>query len=270
MTDPKIILVTGASSGNGQAAARLLSQQGYRVFGTSRHPADAAKDPGIEMVELDVCSAGSVAACVQTILQKTGRIDNLINNAAYELSGALEEAGLDEAESQFQTNFFGVVRMTREVLPVMRRQKKGQIINISSLAGLIGVPFLGMYSASKFALEGYSEALRYELRPFGIHVSLVEPGFLKTPMMYARQSVRHPISDYDLWRKRALAAVREFEESGPGPELVANAVLKIVQSKSPRLRHILGQQAMLVSDLRRFLPEVMFERGIRGSFKLDV
>ena len=268
MVKTKTVLVTGASSGIGQATALLLAQKGYHVFGTSRYPISRII-PQVEMIALDVRSDESVEACIKTVMKKAGRLDILINNAGYELSGALEETSLDEAAGQFDTNFLGVLRMIKAALPIMREQNQGQIINISSLAGLVGIPFLGMYSASKFALEGYSESLRYEVKPFNIHVSMVEPSFLKTPMMNTRQLAAHPIRDYDQWRKRALAAVREFEENAPGPELVANIVLKIIKSKSPRLRYILGQQAAVVSNLQRFLPEAMLEQAIRGSFNLD-
>ncbi|NOT05363.1 MAG: SDR family NAD(P)-dependent oxidoreductase [Anaerolineales bacterium] len=268
MVKTKTVLVTGASSGIGQAIAILLAQKGYHVFGTSRYPISRII-PQVEMIGLDVRSDESVEACIRTVMNKAGRLDILINNAGYELGGALEETSLDEATGQFDTNFLGVLRMIKAALPIMREQNQGQIINISSLAGLVGIPFLGMYSASKFALEGYSESLRHEVKPFNIHVSMVEPSFLKTPMMDARQLAAHPIGDYDQWRKRALAAVRKFEENAPGPELVANTVLKIIKSKSPRLRYILGQQATVVSNLRRFLPEAMLEQGIRGSFNLD-
>src|SRR5690606_21839264 len=136
-----------------------------------------------------------------------GRIDALINNAGYELGGALEEATLEEAQRQFETNFFGAVRMIRAVLPAMRRQGGGRIVNVSSLAGLAPVPFLGLYSASKFALEGYSEALRHEVAPFNVKVSLIEPGFLATALAHNRQQPAARIRDYDPWRERVLAAL---------------------------------------------------------------
>jgi NAD(P)-dependent dehydrogenase (short-subunit alcohol dehydrogenase family) len=270
MSGSKVILVTGASSGNGQATARLLSQQGYRVIGTSRNPATAEKMPHVAMVALDVCSDDSVAACVRTILDEAGHLDVVVNNAGYELAGALEELSLDEAHAQFATNFFGVVRVVKAVLPTMRQRSRGHIVNISSLAGLSPAPFLGMYSASKFALEGYSEALRHELKPFAIHVSLVEPGFLKTPLMSKRELASQPIRAYDSWRQRALGAIRAYEEKGPGPELVARTVLEIIESRTPRLRYAIGQQARLISRLRRFLPEGAFERGARRTFRLDL
>jgi NAD(P)-dependent dehydrogenase (short-subunit alcohol dehydrogenase family) len=197
-----------------------------------------------------------------------GRLDVLVNNAGYELAGALEELSLAEAKAQFETNFFGMIRMVKAAMPLMRQQKGGQIINISSLAGLTTVPFMGIYSASKFAVEGYTETLRLEVRPFNIHVSQIEPGFLKTPMMNHRQIAAERISVYEPWRQRAFAAVREFEEKGPGPDLVARTVLKILTSEAPRLRYVTGRQAKFVSGLRRFLPERAFEIGVRRNFRL--
>lgn len=270
MAELKTVLVTGASSGNGQAAARLLSQRGYRVFGTSRSPSDAEKVPGVVMVALDVRSNDSVATCVKIVLQQAEHLDVLVNNAGYELGGALEELSLEEAQAQFETNFFGVVRMVKAVLPAMREQKRGRIVNISSLAGLAPIPFLGMYSASKFALEGYSDALRHEVKPFNIQVSLVEAGFLRTPLREKRQLAAQRVREYDPWRQRALDAIREYEEKGPGPELVAKSVMKILERERPRLRYAIGRQARVVSRLRRFLPEMAFEHGTRNTFHLDV
>jgi short-subunit dehydrogenase len=193
----------------------------------------------------------------------------LINNAGHEQAGALEELSLDEAKAQFETNFFGVVRMMKAVLPFMRQQKRGQIINVSSLSGLTPIPFLGIYSASKFALEGYTEALRHEVKPFGIHVSLVEPGFLNTPMMHHRQAAAEQIREYDPWRQRAFNAIRAQEEKAPGPELVAETVLEILARDRPRLRYVIGPQAKSITRLRRFLPEGVYERGARDNFWLD-
>jgi short-subunit dehydrogenase len=151
----------------------------------------------------------------------------------------------------------------------MRQQKRGQIVNVSSLSGLSAIPFLGIYSASKFALEGYTEALRHEVKPFNIHVSLTEAGFLRTPMMNNRKIGANRITEYDPWRERALNTVRAFEEKGPGPELVAQTILEIVSSNSPRLRYLIGQQAKSVARLRRFLPARMYEEGVRRNFSLD-
>jgi NAD(P)-dependent dehydrogenase (short-subunit alcohol dehydrogenase family) len=269
MSDQRVVLITGASSGVGQASARMLSQRNYKVFGTSRNPTSAEPIPAVEMVALDVRADDSVTACVEHVLSRAGRLDVLINNAGYELAGASEELSIDEAKDQFETNFFGVVRMVKAVLPLMRRQKHGQIINVSSLAGLTPIPFLGMYSASKFALEGYTEALRHEVKHFNIQVSLIEAAFLKTSMMDKRQVAAGLIKEYDLWRQRALNAIRAYEEKAPGPELAARAVLEIITDDRPRLRYVIGRQARFITRLRWFLPEGVYERGVRRNFWLD-
>jgi short-subunit dehydrogenase len=269
MSNKRVVLVTGASSGVGQATARLLSQRNYKVFGTSRNPGGSEPITNVEMVALDVRADDSVSACVKAVLDQAGRLDVLINNAGHELAGAAEELSLDETKAQFETNFFGVVRMAKAVLPIMRRQKRGQIINVGSLSGLTPIPFLGIYSASKFALEGYTEALRHEVKPFNIHVSLTEPAFLKTPMMDNRQVAAGRINEYDPWRQRAFDAVRAYEEKAPGPESVAETVLEIVATERPRLRYLVGQQAKSATRLRRFLPESLFEQGARRHFWLD-
>jgi len=269
MSDPGVVLVTGASSGNGRATAMLLAQRGYRVFGTSRQPAQSPPVPGVELLELDVRSDESVRACVTAVLDRTGRLDVLVNNAGYELAGALEETSLEEARAQFDTNFFGVVRMVKAALPSMRQRRSGRIVNVSSLAGLSVIPFMGMYSASKFALESFGETLRLEVQPFGIHVSHIETGFLNTPMQAHRQVAAERITEYDTHRTRAHQAIAEREARGPGADLVAEAVARIVSSRSPRLRHVIGSEARFVARARRLLPAGMFEQGVRRHFRLD-
>ena len=269
MSNPRVVLITGASSGVGQSTARLLSQRGFKVFGTSRNPSSADGTHGIEMLSLDVRADDSVRVCVEAVLNRAGRLDVVINNAGYEQAGALEELSIEEARAQFETNFFGVVRMVNAVLPVMRQQQRGHIINVSSLSGLAAIPFMGIYSASKFALEGYTEALRQEVKPFNIQVSLTEAGFLRTPMMNHRQVGARRMAEYDPWRQRALNAIRASEDKAPGPEVVADTLLGIVSSNSARLRYLIGQQAKSVARFRRFLPAGMFEQGVRRSFSLD-
>jgi len=269
MSDERVVLITGASSGVGQSAARLLAQRGYNVFGSSRNPTAAIGIPGVEFVSLDVRADDSVRACVEAVATRSGRIDVLINNAGYELAGALEELSMDEVRTQFETNFFGIVRMVNAVLPLMRRRRNGRIINVSSLTGLTAAPFLGIYSASKFALEGYTEALRHEVRPFNIHVSMTEAGFLRTSMMNHRQVAARRMTEYEPWRERALKAIRAHEEKSSGPEPVAEALLDIITSDTPQLRYLIGRQAKSVARLRRFLPAAMFEQGVRRTFSLD-
>src|SRR5215475_2472601 len=269
MSDQKVVLITGASSGVGQSTARLLSQKGYRVFGTTRNPASAEAIPTVEMLALDVRSDDSVAACVKAVANRVGRIDVLVNNAAYELAGALEEISLDEAKAQFETNFFGVVRMVKAVLPSMRQQRQGQIINVSSLSGVSSIPFMGIYSASKFALEGYTEALRMEVSPLNIHVSLTEAAFLKTPMMDKRQASAVRLKEYDPWRQRAFDAIHNYEQQAPGPELVSETILKIISSKTPQLHYLIGSQAKFFSSLKWLLTAGAYEQGKMGNFGLS-
>ena len=268
-SNQKVILITGASSGVGKATARLLSQEGYKVFGTSRNPAGAETIPGVKMAPLDLGSDDSVAGCVNAVATETGRIDVLVNNAAYELAGAIEETSLDEAKAQFEINFFGVVRMVRAVLPWMRQQGQGQSVNISSLSGVSSIPFMGIYSASKFALEGYTEALRLEVAPLNIRVSLTEASSLKTPMMNKRQVSAAQLKEYDPWRQRAFDAIRENEQRAPGGELVSQTILSIVANKNPRLRYLVGTQAKIATRLQRYLPERAYEWGKRITFRLD-
>ena len=260
------ILVTGASSGIGAAIADKLAADGHRVIGTARN-ASGRRSSGVEMVSLDVRSDESVAACIDGVLQKTEHIDVLVNNAGYLVSGAIEETSLEQAREQFDTNFFGVVRMIKAVLPSMHARKAGKIINMSSLAGLVPVPFWGFYNASKFAVEGFTETLRHELKPFGIRVAMVEPGSIKTPF-YA-QAPSTAMAVYSPWRERAQKTMKGFEEKAPGPEVVANLVARLVSQKNPSLRNTVTREATLFPFLRWLLPSGAFESGIRSGFYLD-
>jgi len=220
------------------------------------------------MLRLDVNSDESVDACVGALIQRMGRLDILINNAGYVLSGAIEETSIHEAKSQFETNFFGVVRMVKAVLPIMRKQGFGQIINISSIAGLIAEPFAGFYSASKFALEGYTENLRYEVKRFNIKVSLVEPGFFKTNIANASINSAESIDDYREMCQRARSISREHIQNGLDPEIVADTILRIIESKSPRLRYKVGKEKW-GARIKGIIPESIFESEMRRYWKLD-
>jgi len=270
MSSQQVVLITGGSSGIGQSIARLLARKDFAVFGASRNPHTAEHAPGVEVLPLDVRSDESVRACVDTLLGRAGRLNVLVNNAGYMLGGAVEEVTIEEARAQFETNFFGTMRTVKAVLPLMRQQRSGTIINISSLAGLVpGPPFCGMYSASKFALEAYTEHLWREVKPFGIHVSLVEPGSIKTKLTSNRQEAAERLGDYDRWRRRALEATRRLEENAPEPTLVADAVLSIIESESPKLRYKVGKDATWLPRLRQILPGSMFEKQLRKTFDLD-
>jgi len=268
MTSEKVVLITGASSGFGYSLAQALAQKGYIVFGTSRNPSASTPSTGVTMLSLDVRSDDSVKDCIQAVSSRTNRVDILVNNAGYVLEGPLEEVSIEQLKAQFETNFFGAVRMVNAILPMMRRQRSGHIINVSSVAGLLPLPFLGPYCASKFALEGYSESLRHELKPLGIHVSLVEPSFYKTKLASNKERTTGQLADYDPHRQRMIASITRIEENSPDPKVVVDTIAQIVESKSPRLRHVLGQ-LRLSCVMRGFMPEPMWESGIRRYWKID-
>jgi len=269
MSEKQVVLITGISSGIGQTTARLLTQQEFSIFGTARNLSRVEAIPGVEVLPLDVRSEESVNTCVDTVLKRAGRLDILVNNAGHGLWGSVEEVALEEAKALFETNFFGVVRMVKRVLPIMRRQGSGQIINISSGLGLAALPFVGFYASSKFALEGYTESLRHEVKLFQIKVSLVEPGFVHTQFHNNMQLASNPITDYDPLRQRVSEGFQKHREKGLEPTQVAECILRIIKSKSPRLRNIVSKEIARTFFLRRVLPESLYERGARRYLNLD-
>lgn len=270
MSIKRIVLITGASSGIGRAMAQMLVEQDFIVYGTSRYPERVTPVADVNFLPLDVRVDESVQLCVERVLAENGRIDVLINNAGYELGGAIEETSLTEAQAQMETNFFGIARMVKAVLPYMRQQKRGYIINISSIVGwLVPAPFLGFYAASKMAVEGYTEVLRHEVKPLGIHVSLVEPGFIQTNLGSNRQMATQTISDYASMQKRAMAVIEKNENDAAPPYLVAETVLQIIKNKTPRLRYRAGQGTLPLAIIRKILPETQHENGMRRFFQLD-
>lgn len=265
----KTVLITGASSGIGQATALLLAQKGFRVFGTSRNPSHRQAGSGITMLPLDVRSDVAVQACVDAVMQETDRLDILINNAGYVLAGAVEEASLEQAHDLFETNFFGVLRMVKAVLPLMRQRRSGHIINVGSLVAFTPIPFWGLYNASKSAIEGLTDSLRQDLKPFNIHVSTVEPGFFRSDLGNSTQIGANTIADYDVWRGRAFKRHQEEEENAPDSKIVAETILKIITSKTPGLRHLVGKHAIYYW-LGKFMTERMEENGRRNYWNLNV
>ena len=262
-----VVLVTGASSGIGAAIARAFVARGATVFGTSRSPSNAAKSD-LTLLPLDINSDESVRDCVAAVLDRAGRLDVLVNNAGFVLQGAIEETTIEEARAQFDTNFFGVFRMVKAVLPAMRQAGTGHIITIGSAAGITAIPFNGFYSATKFALEGYCEALSHEVRQFGIRVSLIEPGFVRTPISQAARTAASPIAAYDRARSGAFTSIASAVEHGSSPELVAEKVVRVAERSTPNLRFRVGNDVRFLPLLRTVLPWSVFAAGTRRMFKL--
>jgi NAD(P)-dependent dehydrogenase (short-subunit alcohol dehydrogenase family) len=278
---PLVVLITGASSGIGKACAEYLFARGCRVYGTSRHALRAVVEartsdlaPLLRMIPLDVTSDESVAAVIGIVLACEGRIDVVVNNAGFGIAGAVELTTMDEAREQFETNFFGTMRVCRAVLPVMRQQRSGRILNLSSIAGQIGIPFQAHYSASKFAIEGFTEALRMEVAAFGIQVVLIEPGDFRTGFTAARRMVRgadgNPIgSPYGERQAKALAVMEHDETHGATPEVVGRLVYRIITSRSPGVRYTVGPVSeKLALILKRLLPSRLLMWAIAKYYEV--
>lgn len=263
----KVALVTGASSGIGEATAARLTGAGYTVYGTSRRGA-AAEKRAFEMLALDVTRDESVEAVVSEVLRRSGRIDLLVNNAGFGVGLAGdEESSVAQAQAIFDTNFFGTVRMTRAVVPHMRRQAAGRILNIGSGLGLFPMPYMAIYSASKHALEGYSESLDHELRTRGVRVVVIEPGVTKTPF---DANLLEPDSKTDEYREIRAALNKRYLEivaAGDAPDAVAEVVVKAANAARPKLRYPVGRIAT-IQLLRRFAPGLV-DAGIRRDLRLD-
>jgi NAD(P)-dependent dehydrogenase (short-subunit alcohol dehydrogenase family) len=264
----KTTLVTGVSSGIGLEIAQLLAARGARVFGTVRDPKSAQLIPGVELVRMEVTDESSVNEAVQAIVRKGGPVQHLVNNAGYAASGALEETSIDEARQQFETNFFGVLRVTTALLPGMRQAGHGRIVNISSVVGFLPAPYMGIYAASKHAVEGYTETLDHEVRRFGVRAMLVQPAYTKSKINRNSRFAKVALDVYGAERKRFNDLLDEEVEHGDDPRIVAEAVWKALTAKSPLLRYPVGKGVAL-SRLRRFVPARMFDRSLRKQFQLD-
>jgi NAD(P)-dependent dehydrogenase (short-subunit alcohol dehydrogenase family) len=268
MGGSKVVLVAGATSGIGKATAELLAAKGYRVFGTSRDPVGKTGN-GFELLQLDVTSDESVAACVKAVAERTGgRIDVLHNNAGTGIIGAAEEITPDEGLRLFQVNFFGVMRMTNAVLPLMRARKAGTVINMSSSGGVAALPFAALYCATKFALEGYTEALRHELRPFNIAAVIVAPGPVSTPAGDKAMRAERHIPEYADRRRKADALAVRGIRGGMDPKRVAETILKVVKAEWPSPRYAVGLQSRATNLAHGLLPPGAFEAAVRWGVGL--
>ena len=269
-TSRRVVLVTGASSGIGKETARLLRMNDFVVYGAARRTERMSdlKSEGIHILSLDVTDEKSIETCVGTILEREGRIDVLVNNAGYGSYGAIEDVRIDEARRQFEVNLFGLARLVQTVLPSMRKNGFGRIINISSMGGKIYTPFGGWYHATKFALEGFSDCLRLETEPFGIDVVVIEPGGIKTDwgIIAARQlkdaSGGGAYGATAMHAAGAMAAMYKGDQLSP-PSVVAEAILKASTAKKPKTRYAIGYGAKLSIFLRRWLSDRAFDWFVR-------
>ncbi|HEY8364385.1 MAG TPA: SDR family NAD(P)-dependent oxidoreductase [Haloplasmataceae bacterium] len=254
----KTALVVGASSGVGKACAKYLSSIGYRVYGTSRKAVLGTITDGITMIPLDVTKEDTIQEAINYIYDNEGALHILINCPGYGLAGSVEDISTEEAKALFDTNFFGIMSCCRKVLPIMRKQKEGLIVNISSVAGFISIPYQSMYSASKYALEAMTEALRIEVKPFNIRVSMIAPGDMKTNFerIYAKNS---NTSVYKDRCTKAVNAMIASEEKGPSPEIVIKELKKILKRKNPAIRRVVGWQYKAIAFLKRILPSRFIE-----------
>jgi short-subunit dehydrogenase len=267
MTTQKTILITGATSGIGLLIANKLHGNGYRVFGTSRFPDKYRNKVPFELLPLDITSQESISNCVEMLFTQIQVLDVLINNAGAFLGGSVEETTIEQAYSQFEVNFWGAVKMTKFILPIMRRQRGGKIITTGSLIGLIGVPLSSYYAATKHALEGFFKSLRLEVKSFNIKVVVIEPAFFKTNIDAASVYAAESIKDYDEIRKRANDFVMHSVAVAPTPDLVADTVLKIIKAENPKYSYPIGKNSKFLPALQFFSPG-MFETGFLKKLKL--
>ncbi|MFU2510229.1 oxidoreductase [Pseudoalteromonas sp. ASV78] len=268
MSQSTVVLVTGVSSGIGRATAEKFVQQGCRVFGTVRNLATASPLTGVQLIEMDVRDEASVQLGMQAVITAAKRLDVLVNNAGTTLTGAVEETSTTEAAALFDTNVFSILRTVQAVLPHMRAQRRGRIINVSSVLGFLPAPYMGLYSASKHAVEGLSETLDHEVRQFGIRVTLVEPSFTKTNLDRNAPQTAAVIDDYAGERSLASEALVNSVNQAPAPETVANTIVDAALGKW-RMRRTPAGEASLLSKLRRFMPAGPVDASLRKTFGLN-
>jgi short-subunit dehydrogenase len=265
----KTVLITGGSSGIGKSIGEYLQQKGYKVYGTSRYPYNYL-DSKFELIALDVRNSDNIKNAVNQILTKEKSLDVVINNAGVGITGPLEETPMDEIRNNFETNFYGPIAVIQAVLPQMRVQKSGLIINITSIAGYMGLPYRGIYSASKSALEILTEAISIEIKPFGIHITNVAPGEFATDIALSRYHA--PIiknSVYEIPYQNTLNQLNNHLNGGDKPIKMAIAIHKIIETKTPKLHYKVGafmQKFSIV--LKRILPDLVYEKMLRNHYKL--
>lgn len=264
MKKERIILITGATSGFGKRAAEYIASKGYTVFGTGRRAPEGSIENNVHLLRMDVTDPDSVQRAVERIISKHGKIDVLINNAGSGIAGSLEMASTEDIHLQMDTNFYGTVNVTKAVLPHMRRARNGRIICISSIAGCFSIPYQGYYSASKFAIEGFCEALAIEVRRFGIRVAIVEPGDFKTGFTSARKSCTRTLEEPDYaesFRKTLASIEKDEQENGADPIRVARLLLRLSTRKHIRFRNKVGPFIQVIfAKIVPILPDALVSR----------
>ncbi|SAK53700.1 short-chain dehydrogenase/reductase SDR [Caballeronia fortuita] len=267
MHSSNVVIVTGVSSGIGRATAEKFANRGCRVFGTIRSIARTSQLSGVELVQMDVRDDASVRNAVNTIIDRAGRIDVLVNNAGTTLIGGVEETSVTEAAALFNTNVFSILRTTQAVLPYMRVQRHGRIVNVSSVLGFLPAPYMGLYAASKHAVEGLTETLDHEIRQFGIRATLVEPSFTRTNLDVNAPQVCSKIAAYERERGLASTAVVNSVRGAPLPDVVANTIVE-ASLGNWGMRFAPAGQASLLRKLRRFMPAGPVDASLRKTFGL--
>ena len=265
----KVVLITGASSGIGKSVGEFLHAKGFTVYGTSRNP-ERITNSVFPLLAVDVRNKESIQKAVAEVIQKSGRVDVVINNAGVGITGPIEEIPTEEIKNNFETNLFGPIEVMKAVLPAMRFQHSGLIINITSIAGYMGLPYRGIYSASKGALELITEALRMEVKSFGIHITNVAPGDFATNIAAGR--FHAPLvkgSAYEIPYGTTLSMMNKHVDSGSNPNEMAEAIYKIIQTPNPKVHYKIGafmQKFSIV--LKRILPDKVYEKILMNHYKL--
>ncbi|ATO32747.1 putative oxidoreductase [Dickeya dianthicola] len=263
----KTIVITGASSGFGLMLANKLHKEGFNVIGTSRDPEKYASKVPFKLLRLDIDEDSSIQSFTQALFAHTRQLDVLVNNAGYMVTGIAEETPIDVGRQQFETNFWGTIKVTNALLPYFRKQKGGQIITVSSIVGLIGPPNLSYYTASKHAVEGYFKSLRFELDQFNIKVSMVEPVWFKTHLGDNSFSpAGHNIADYDAYRRQVQAATQKGMNEAEAPDAVVSTIIGLIQTKKPRFSNPVGKMTGMILFLQNYMPK-MFEGSMLKSVK---
>jgi NAD(P)-dependent dehydrogenase (short-subunit alcohol dehydrogenase family) len=268
----KIALVTGSSSGIGFETALALAREGYYTYATMRDTSKATKIQEIakkenlklDVVELDVDKEDSIKSAIKKIISKNDRIDVLVNNAGFLLFGCLEDISVEDVKAQFETNFFGIIRMIKEIAPIMRKQKSGFIVNVSSVAGRIAFPGTPAYISSKFALEGLSESMRYEMSPFGIKTIIIEPGVIKTNMLSSfKETSTKSDSPYNEISKKVMNGIKMMGEMATPPSEVAKTIIKAIKTPDPLPRYIVGNDAQMFLEAKKMKTDIEFENYLK-------